>query len=94
METTTTPTPPQERLLVVDEVHGIYCPQRFVEKFRPHIVDAREEDLDVVESGPENEWYWEAWATIETWSTVTLPSYDDKSFRIEQDGDVWLIPEE
>lgn len=87
-------TIPQGSLLAIDEVHGRYCPQRFVEKFRPHITDAREEDLDVVESGPDSEWYWEAWMSIETSATVILPSYDDTSYRIEQDGDVWLIPEE
>lgn len=66
---------------VVDDHHGQYVPQVFVERFRDNIQHVAEEDLTILTNGPhDSEHYWEAWDYVLMNGTVKAT-----------DGDEWLI---
>lgn len=93
-------------LYVVDEARGIYCPQRFTEKFNfEDFTGIDKDDWDTVLEGPDEEFYWDAWTTIcdnavGVFDPTTFSLYGGKpgdgkryvEYHIHQDGGIWLVP--
>ena len=92
----------ENAILIADCHHGVYCPQVALSNIKAMGADMSPEfsgddsrntmltNVKTIESGPDDEWYWEAWASIEDSCQIT---YRGDIFRIYQDGDVWLVPE-
>jgi len=83
-----------EPLLWLSDARGIYIPRDFATSFvdrAKHVSGVSDEDWETLESGPDSEWYWEAWASVCDNAVVT----DDngQKFFIWQEGDCWLIPD-
>jgi hypothetical protein len=84
------------RLLLSDS-HGVYIPQLYCQSLTED--DAAEmginwEDVACCQSGPELEWYWEAWQNILDSAEITEPATlkeDESLWRLHQNGDLWLI---
>lgn len=90
----TTQTKRPHMLLWLDGNRGIYIPQHFAESFKDRVksvTGVSDEDWKVLESGPDHEWYWEAWNSVCDHAVVT--DDDGVKYRVHQDGDCWLIPE-
>lgn len=93
---------PNAHLLVSDN-HGQYIPQQFVRHFLEYITNSFLlvqpngdfiptsifSDLEVVDKGPEQEWYWDAWNNV--LDKVRL-YYKGTTYHLYQDGDLWAIP--
>lgn len=83
-----------EPLLWLSDARGIYLPQDFADSFADRsqfVSGVSDEDWEILESGPDHEWYWEAWEDVLNSARVK----DDKGFLyfVYQDGDCWLIPD-
>lgn len=80
--------------LLIDRHHGIYIPQLFVQQYRSAILaeSAHKEDLDIVEEGPDNELYWEAWDNIE--QRIVLIGSGGGRFTLYQNEDLWAVEED
>lgn len=73
----------EEGDLLVSDTWGIYIPQRFAEIVdRSEMPDVLEETWRILEDGPENDFYWDAW------DEVLNERFSDDSF-LYQDGDLW-----
>ena len=70
----------------LDSARGIYIPQNFAELINPQDWTGIDpEDLDVLRSGPDHEFYWDAWTSV-------LDYAETKDGRVLwQDGDLWLV---
>jgi hypothetical protein len=81
-------------ILYASSARGIYIPQFFAESvIRENVQGVPEEDWAILEAGPDHEWYWEAWNDV--CDNALLVSPDTAAqYRLWQDGDLWLIPEE
>lgn len=82
---------PEDSMLMFDSASGIFIPQRFAEEVRrEYIFNVDQEDLDILEYGPEpeNEHYWDAWVTVLDTAQFL---YGNELYRMEQDGDVWMV---
>ena len=83
-----------DAVLIADSHHGQYIPQIIVagEINNPawdwSAVD--QDDINAVISGPENEWYWEAWCNIE--SNVRITDKNGLEYFLYQNDDVWAVP--
>lgn len=73
---------------IVNSHFGVYIPQVFMERYGYLVNDRLTEDMKQDLTDPNNEYYWEAWETVEG-LTVT---YDGKKYFIIDLEDVWLIP--
>lgn len=84
-----------EMLLWLSDARGQYIPRDFATSFADRAKDVSgvaDKDWEILEAGPDHEWYWEAWSSVCDSCVVT----DDKAnvkYSIWQDGDCWLIPE-
>ena len=77
-------------ILLIDGSAGIYVPQVFAHAdFDPVGVDP--EDMDILKEGPYHEYYWEAWDNVLRDAVVVDPN--GNRFTLEQEGDLWAIPE-
>jgi hypothetical protein len=76
--------------LLVNDAHGIYIPQIFVQDFEWN--GLKPEDISICFSGPDNEYYWEAWNSILT--NATFADSEGNIWRLWQDGDVWAYCED
>lgn len=83
-----------EPILWLSDSRGVYIPQNFAESFVDRdrdVTGVSAADWEILETGPDHEWYWEAWDDVLDNAIVT----DHKAgvrYRVEQDGDCWLIP--
>jgi hypothetical protein len=78
--------------LFADSSHGIYIPQHFAEAVqRTMIVDAEKwnDDLNILENGPENGDYREAWGSVR--DAMELKDAEGNVWKLYQDGDLWLV---
>ena len=83
-----------EIVLYLDDNRGVYIPRDFVlETKRECISGVDQDDLDYLAEGPDQEWYWDVWATIEGNAVLTDPE-NGKRYTIVQNGAVFLIPED
>ena len=83
-----------EPMLWLSDARGVYIPRDFANSFADrskHVQGVSAEDWAVLETGPDHEWYWEAWVNVCDNAIVT--DNDGVRFRVHQDGDCWLIPE-
>lgn len=74
---------------LIDSYHGVYIPQFFAEMYmNGHLDDwsgIRDEDITQLLEGPSADWYWESW------ENVLDNAVSKKGYRLEQDGDLWVI---
>lgn len=82
---------PEGTKLLFDSSSGQYIPQRFAtEMKREYIEGVDAEDWDGI-TDLEGEGYWEAWDSVLGNAVLTDPETGQR-YRLDQDGDVWLIP--
>mgnify|MGYP001070940851 CR=1 FL=1 len=68
---------------IISDGFGVYIPQMFTERFEQRNIS--DEDWQIAASGPDHEWYWEAWDTIQQdWE-------GPNGEMLWQDGDLFLI---
>jgi hypothetical protein len=87
--TTTKP----DMLLWLSDARGVHIPRDFANSFADrakHVSGVTDEDWAILEAGHEHEHYWDAWQNVLDNATVT--DEHGVKFRVEQDGDCWLIP--
>ena len=80
--------------LLVNDSHGVYIPQAFVEDYDVTQWGFSEdnEDIKTLQAGPEAEWYWEAWENV--LSNAKFVDTNGKHWHLSQDGDLWAYCEE
>lgn len=77
--------------ILLGDNRGIYIPQNFADGFDGWS-GINIEDLEILEKGPEEECYWEAWDCV-----LRDAFYVDKeghNWRLYQDGDLFAICDE
>ena len=79
--------------LLLSDRHGIYIPQLFIRYYLEHIVKdtITQEDIDILQFGPSNDWYWESWDTVLD-NAVLVDEYNIR-WTLYQSGDLWAIKE-
>lgn len=83
-----------EIVLFLDDHHGIYIPQFFAEQVKRDCVSGiDQDDLDYLAKGPDQEWYWDTWDTVESNAIVTAPDTGTR-YRVIHNGCVFLVPED
>jgi hypothetical protein len=75
--------------VLIDGSWGIYVPQRFAQNY-PQYIDP--EEADIFETGPEHEHYWDTWD--EVLERTILTDFEGNRYRLEQDDDLFAVPEE
>jgi len=79
--------------LLCDSALGVYIPQRFAQEInRSFVSGVADKDWLVLEAGPSNEYYWDAWADALDNAKVTDPKLG--KCYLHQDGDLWMVPVE
>ena len=82
---------PNTSQLFADSARGVYIPQHFAESVnRDFLSGVNADDLATLESGPDAEWYWEAWESI--LDNARLTDSTGQVWTLYQDGDLWLVP--
>lgn len=81
----------ENAILAVDSHFGIFTPQVFIERFEDNLEHDMKNIADILAdlSSPDNEYYWDAWASIIDNCTVTI---DGDQYSIYEDEDVWFVP--
>ncbi len=79
---------------IVDGSCGIYVPKAFCDGMTAE--DAKNagvswEDVQICQSGPDHEDYWEAWEDILT--NAEIRSEEGHTIRLHQDGDLFEVDE-
>lgn len=83
-----------EIILYLDDNRGVYIPRDFaLETIRECVSGVDKDDLDYLAKGPDQEWYWDVWNTVEQNAVVTDPD-TGKRYTIVQNGAVFLVPED
>lgn len=81
----------KDALLLVSDHHGQYVPQRFAHDVDRDVVrGVSSEDWEILEIGPEHEYYWDVWDHVLTNATLVDPS--GIAHYLFQDGDLWAVP--
>ena len=81
----------QNAILLFDSNRGIYIPQNFAQEMnREMITGVTAEQWEILEDGPDHEWYWETWSEVESDAILNHP--DHGKMYLKQDGDLWAIP--
>jgi hypothetical protein len=79
--------------LILDSNLGTNIPKAFIERGFHHIWDnISEEAVEILREGPEHEHYWDAWD--EVLNSASGTSSDGTNWRLEQDGDLWMVEQE
>jgi hypothetical protein len=73
--------------LLISDSQGIYIPKNFA-LYEEDMDGVSQEDMDILKSGPDHEWYWEAWDEVLANATKTI---NGKVWRLYQDGDLWAV---
>ncbi len=82
-----------EMMLFLDSARGVYIPRDFATSIKRDCVSGVDADSwETLEGGPDNEWYWDTWSNVEQCAIITDES--GHKYRLWQDGDLWLVPEE
>ena len=74
--------------LLYSDHHGVYIPQLFAQECASSFKGINHNDLKVLLEGPEHEWYWEAWDTVLSDSSIVRNGVE---YMLHQDGDLWLV---
>ena len=87
--------------LLLSDSRGVYIPRDFAQDFRIVGVDGVTEaeshawrgieakDVETLQKGPEEEWYWEAWDSV-----LNDAYYVDSNgtrWTLHQNGDLWAV---
>lgn len=84
---------PESAILLVDSHHGIYVPQIFAQlEFNHPLEGVSAEDIEILSSGPDSEYYLDTWEAVG--SNAVITSDEGTRYRLHQDEDLWLIPED
>jgi hypothetical protein len=77
--------------ILLSDSRGVYIPKHFSENFIlwDGVSDA---DREILESGPENELYWDVWDSVTRDATYT--DSEGNVWRLHQDGDLFAYCEE
>jgi hypothetical protein len=68
-------------VLLLDGTRGMYIPQDFVPQAAAWTgIDP--EDLEILEDGPEGEWYWESWENV---MRDAVREKDGRTWHLEED---------
>lgn len=82
----------KELEIYADSARGIYIPQHFAKSIgREYVTGVSDEDWQILESGPEAEFYWEVWDDV--LNNALLTDSDGTNWTLYQDGDLFLVPE-
>lgn len=76
-------------ILLLSDARGIYIPAAFVRAYNLTDWHVTPEDAAILAAGPDHEWYWDTWSTVEECSYYDAP--DGRRFMLHQDGDLWAI---
>ena len=78
--------------LLINGAHGIYIPQFFAQNYEKYVTNPEEieDELKDLKSGPDNEFYWDSWATV--MDNAKLKDDNGRECSLWQDGDLWAIP--
>lgn len=83
---------PQNAELFADSNRGVYIPQHFAESVVRELVSGvSDNEWKTLEAGPDHEFYWDTWNDVE--QNAVLKDKDGKTWKLYQDGDLWLIPD-
>jgi hypothetical protein len=76
--------------ILASDSHGIFIPQ-YAASFLCNWDGVTQEDIEILNAGPDHEHYWYAWEAIERDASYT----DEKGnvWRLYQDGDLWAYCE-
>lgn len=78
--------------LLFDSNRGIYIPQAFAADIDTSKFDGIDaDDLRTLQLGPEDESYWDAWASILDNAEFKK---DGNTWRLHQDGDLFMVCDE
>jgi hypothetical protein len=85
----------ENRILLVDERHGIYVPKVFAELWNDMSDDERamwEINTDEIQylSDPDADGYWDAWHVV--LDSATYTNELGHAYYLDQDGDLYLVP--
>ena len=84
---------PTDAILYASDSHGVYIPQLFAQSVtRECVAGIDAEQYAILEAGPDHELYWTVWCEVEAAAELTDPQ--GKAWRLYQDGDLWLVPED
>ena len=77
----------------ITDAMGIYLPKNFVDLLKDcksQVEGVKEDIWKILEAGPYEEHYWDAWEEVERNAIVS--DVAGNKYRVHQDGDCWLIP--
>ena len=86
------PNKPQ-MLLWLNDARGIYIPRDFATSFvdrAKSVRGVRDADWEVLEAGPDHEFYWDVWTIVLDNAIIT--DEHGNQYSVYQEGDCWLVP--
>src|SRR5215207_7760277 len=88
---TTNPDPLDRAEFLLNSAHGIHIPQLFAYQIHRNLVEGVDDKAwAALEAGPDHEWYWETWDTVQNNARVNHPTLGP--CYLWQDEDLWLVP--
>lgn len=72
---------------LLNSSRGQYIPQNFAELFDMKEWGISEEDASILLSGPDHEWYWEAWENV--LDNAEFTDANGNKYKLHQNGDLW-----
>lgn len=77
--------------ILIDSSQGIYIPKTFAIHFYPAEgwSGVEENTLDILRSGPDHYWYWDAWESVLDHASFT--SKDGGVYGLHQDEDLFAV---
>lgn len=83
-------------VLIADSHHGIYTPKLVVDGELSNTTwdwsGVDKEDIKSIQNGPDDDWYWDAWANVI--DNVSITGLDGTKYFLYQNDDLWAIPEQ
>jgi len=76
--------------LIVDSANGIYVPKVFARSYVLREADL-DEDMEICSSGPDGEFYWDAWSEIIDNGTIDGLSGAVYRIFVSDNGDVFAV---
>ena len=87
---------PNAVTLILSDARGVYIPRDFVtDKYNEITVDhckawgIKDEDAEILASGPDHEYYWETWDDV--LSNAQYTDEEGNKYFLNQDGDLWAF---
>ena len=74
--------------LLLGDSHGQYVPRVFVNGFDMNLWGVEPEDVELLQKGPEAEYYWDTWEHV-----LSSAEYSDGmyTYKLYQDGDLFAV---